>query len=161
MSHSNYCFLICIQVSQEAGKVLWYSHLFKNFSRFIVIHMVSLYAVNGADVFWNSLTYSMIHQMLAIWSLVSLPFLNPACTSQKFSVHLLLMPSLKDFEHNLTSMWMSTIVRQFDHSLALPFFEIEMKTDLLQSCGHWWIFQTCWRIYYSTLTLTVLPFSIL
>ena len=31
MSGSNCCFLTCIQVSQEAGKVVWYSHLFKNF----------------------------------------------------------------------------------------------------------------------------------
>ena len=31
---------------------------------------------------------------------------------------------------------MSAIVRQFEHSLALPFFGIGMKTDLFQSCGH-------------------------
>ena len=31
MSGSNYCFLTCIQISQEAGKVVWYSHLWKNF----------------------------------------------------------------------------------------------------------------------------------
>ena len=34
------CFLTCIQVSQEAGKVVWYSHLFKNFSQFFVNHTV-------------------------------------------------------------------------------------------------------------------------
>ena len=38
MSSSNYCFLTCIQVSQEAGQVVWYSHLFQNFPQFIVIH---------------------------------------------------------------------------------------------------------------------------
>ena len=37
MSSSNCCFLTCIQVSQEAGQVVWYSHLFQNFSQFIVI----------------------------------------------------------------------------------------------------------------------------
>ena len=31
---------------------------------------------------------------------------------------------------------MSAIVRQFEHSLTLPFFGIGMKTDLFQSCGH-------------------------
>ena len=31
MSSSNCCFLTCIQVSQEAGQVVWYSHLFQNF----------------------------------------------------------------------------------------------------------------------------------
>ena len=40
----------------------------------------------------------------------------------------------------------------FEHSFALPFFGIEMKTDLFQSCGHCWVFQICWRIEYSTFT---------
>ena len=40
MSSSNYCFLTCIQISQEAGQVVWYSHLFKNFPQFIpLLHM--------------------------------------------------------------------------------------------------------------------------
>ena len=38
MSDSNCCFLTCIQFSQEAGKVVWYSHLLKNFPQFLVIH---------------------------------------------------------------------------------------------------------------------------
>ena len=37
MSNSNSCFLTCIQISQEAGQVVWYSHLFKNFPQFVVI----------------------------------------------------------------------------------------------------------------------------
>ena len=40
-SSSNYCFLTCIQISQEAGKVVWYSHLLKNFPQFVVIHTQS------------------------------------------------------------------------------------------------------------------------
>ena len=40
MSSSNCCFLTCIQVSQEAGQVIWYSHLLKNFPQIIVIHKV-------------------------------------------------------------------------------------------------------------------------
>ena len=40
MSSSNCCFLTYIQVSQEAGQVVWYSHLFKNFPQFVVIHTV-------------------------------------------------------------------------------------------------------------------------
>ena len=40
MSGSNCCFLTCIQISQEAGKVVWYFHLFKNFPQFVVIHTV-------------------------------------------------------------------------------------------------------------------------
>ena len=39
------CFLICIQISQEAGQVVWYSHLFQNFPQFIVIHTVKGFAI--------------------------------------------------------------------------------------------------------------------
>src|SRR5574340_1138643 len=45
MSSSNYCFLTCIQVSKEAGQVVWYSHLFQDFPLFIVIH-----TVKGSDI---------------------------------------------------------------------------------------------------------------
>ena len=84
MSSSNCCLLTCIQVSQKAGKVGWYSHLFKNFPQFVVIYTVKGFStVNEAEVvvFLDSLAFSMIQQMSAIWSLVPLPFLNPACTS--------------------------------------------------------------------------------
>ena len=84
MSSSNCCFLTCIQISQEAGKVVWYSHLFKNFPQFVVIHTVKGFLiVNTAevDVFSGTLVFLMIQQMLAIWSLVPLPFLKPAWTS--------------------------------------------------------------------------------
>ena len=51
MSSSNCCFLTCIQISQEAGKVVWYSHLFKNFPQFVVIHTVKAFSVvNEAEV---------------------------------------------------------------------------------------------------------------
>ena len=45
MSGTNFCFLTCIQVSQETGKVIWYSHLFENFPQFIVIHTVKGFIV--------------------------------------------------------------------------------------------------------------------
>ena len=51
MSSSNFCFLTCIQISQEAGKVVWQSHLFKNFPQFVVIHTVKGFGiVNKAKV---------------------------------------------------------------------------------------------------------------
>ena len=51
-SSSNCCFLTCLQVSQEAGKVIWYSHHFRNFPLFIVIYTVKVFSiVNEADVF--------------------------------------------------------------------------------------------------------------
>ena len=45
MSGSNRCFLTCIQVSQEPGKVVWISHLSKNFPQFVVIHTVKGFSV--------------------------------------------------------------------------------------------------------------------
>ena len=77
------CFLICIQVSQETGKVVWFSHLFKSFPQFVEIHTVKSFSiVNEAeiDVFLEYLAFSMMQWMFAFWSLVPLPFLNPAWT---------------------------------------------------------------------------------
>ena len=66
MSNSNCCFLTCIQISQETGKVIWYSHLFKNFPQFVVMHIVKGFReVSEAEIiffFWNSLAF------LFIWS---------------------------------------------------------------------------------------------
>ena len=51
MSSSNCCFLTCTQISQEAGQVVWYSHLLKNFPQFVVIHTVKGFdIVNKAEV---------------------------------------------------------------------------------------------------------------
>ena len=82
MSSSNCCLLTCIQISQEVGKVVWCSHLLKNFPVCCDPHK-GFNIVNEQKVifFWNPLAFSMVQRMLAIWSLVSLPFLNPACTS--------------------------------------------------------------------------------
>ena len=80
MSSSNCCFLTCIQVSQEAGQVVWYSHLFQNFPQFPVIHTVKGFGIvnkGEIDVFLELSCFSMIQRMLAIWSLVPLPFLKP------------------------------------------------------------------------------------
>ena len=51
MSSSNCCFLTCIEIFQEAGKVVWYSHLLKNFLQFVVIHTVKGFSVvNETDI---------------------------------------------------------------------------------------------------------------
>ena len=77
MPGSNCCFLTCIQILTETGKVVWYSHLFKNFPQFVVSHIVKSFST---VMKWNSLAFSVIQRMLAICSLVPLPFLNPAWT---------------------------------------------------------------------------------
>ena len=51
MYSSNCCFLTCIQISQEAGQVVWYAQLFQNFPQFIVIHTVKGFGiVNKAEI---------------------------------------------------------------------------------------------------------------
>ena len=84
MSSSNCCFLTCIRISLEADQVVWYSHLFQNFPRFIVIHTVKGFGiVNKAeiDVFLELSCFFSDPADVAIWSLVALPFLKPAWTS--------------------------------------------------------------------------------
>src|SRR5574340_1438058 len=107
MSSSNCCFLTCIQVSQEAGQVVWYPHLFQNFPQFIVIHRVKVFGiVNKAeiDVFlefsWFFNDPSDVGNLISVSSAFSKSSLN----IWKFSVHVLLKPSLEDFEHYFTSM---------------------------------------------------------
>ena len=68
MSVSNCCFLTFMQVSQEAGKVVRYSHLLKNFPQCVVIHIVKGFSVvNEAevDVFLQCHAFSVIQWMLA------------------------------------------------------------------------------------------------
>ena len=58
MSSSNCCYLTCIQISQEAGQVVWYSHLFQSFPQFVVIHTVKGFGVVSkaeVDVFLEPL----------------------------------------------------------------------------------------------------------
>ena len=102
--------------------------------------------------FWNSLAFLMIQQMLAVWFLVPLPFLNPAWTSRNSQFTYCWSLDWRILSIILLTCEMSTIVWWFEHSLALPFFGIVMKTDIFQSCGHCWVLQIYWHIVCSTLT---------
>ena len=71
---SNCCFLTHIQVSQETGKMVWYSHLFKNLPQFVVIHTVKSFSVvNQADVFLEFPCF--LYDPMNVCNLIS------ACTS--------------------------------------------------------------------------------
>ena len=104
MSSSNCCFLTCIQVSQEAHQVVWYSHLFQNFPQFIVIHTVKGFGVvNKAeiDVFLEPSCFfndpADFGNLISGSSAFSKTSLN--------TVHILLKPGLDNFEHYFTSVW--------------------------------------------------------
>ena len=73
MSSSNCCFLTCMQISQEAGQVIWYSHLFKNFPQFVVIHTVKGFGlVSKTEVDINEYNspvkkWSLLAQIMTQW----------------------------------------------------------------------------------------------
>ena len=84
MSSSNCCFLTCIQIYQEVGQVVWYSHLLKNFSMFVVIHTVKDFGiVNKAevDIFLELSCFFNDPTDAGNLSVVPLPFLTAAWTS--------------------------------------------------------------------------------
>ena len=108
MSDSNCCFLTCIQVSQEAGKVVWYVHLFKNFPQFAVIHTVKGFSiVNEAkvDVFlefpWLFYNPTDVDNLIS----GSSAFSKSSLKMWEFSIHVLLKPGLENFEHYFASVW--------------------------------------------------------
>jgi len=130
VSSSNCCFLTCVQISQEAGQVVWYSYPFKNVPQFIVIHTVKGFGiVNKAeiDVFLELSCFFDDPVMLAIWSLVSLSFLKAAWTSRSSCFTYCWSLSWRILSITLLAFEMSEIVHWFEHSLALPFLGIGMK----------------------------------
>ena len=95
MSSSNCCFLTGIQVSQEAGKVIWYSHLLKNFPQCVV---TDLHIVNEADI---CLKFSVFfYDPTDVSSLISgfSAFSKSSLNIWKFTVHILLKPDLENLK---------------------------------------------------------------
>ena len=132
MSSSNCCFLTCTQISQEAGQVVCYFHLLKNFPQFVVIHTTvkGFGIVNKAevDVFLeHSCFFYDPKRMLAIWSLVPLPFPNPAWTSGSSQFTYCWSLAWRILRIILLACEMSAIVWLFEYSLALLFFGIGWK----------------------------------
>ena len=97
MSSSNCCFLTCIQVSQEAGQGVWYSHLFQNFPQLIVIHTVKGFGiVNKAEIdVFLELSY-FFEDPADVGNLISgsSAFSKTSLNIWKFIVHILLNPVL-------------------------------------------------------------------
>ena len=107
MSGSNCCFLTCIQVMQEAGKVAWYSHLFKKFlfPQFVVIYIVKGFSiVNEADIY-ICLILCFFYNPMDVGNLISgaSAFSKSSLNMWEFSVHVLLKPLLANFEHYFAS----------------------------------------------------------
>ena len=108
MSSSNCCFLNCIQISQEAGQVVWYSHLFQNFPEFVVVHTVKGFdIVNKAEVDVFLELCCFFNDPTDVGNLVSgsSAFSKSSLNIWTFSVHVFLKPGLENFEHYFTSVW--------------------------------------------------------
>ena len=107
MSSSNCCFLSCILVSQEAGQVVWYSHLFQNFPQCIVSHTVKGFGiVNKAEIDVFLQLSCFFHDPVDVGNLISgsSAFSKTSLNIWKFTVHVLLKPGLENFEYYFTSM---------------------------------------------------------
>ena len=114
MSGSICCFLTSIQISQEADKVIWYSHLFKNFPQFVVTHTVKSFSVVSeaeVDVFLELSRFfddpTDVDNLISGSSAFSKSSLN----FWKFSVHVLLKDSLEILSIILLACEMNAIVQ--------------------------------------------------
>ena len=86
--------------------MVWYSYLFKNFPQFVVIHTVKSFSVvieAEVDVFLEFPCFLYDPMNVGNWISGSSAFSKSSLNIWKFSVHVLLMPSLKDFEYYLAS----------------------------------------------------------
>ena len=108
MSSSNCSFLTCIQSSQETGQMAWYSHLFKNFLQFVVIHTAKVFGIVNkpeVDVFLELSHFFDAPEDVGNLISDSSAFSNSSLNIWKFTVHLLLKPSLESFQHYFASVW--------------------------------------------------------
>ena len=114
MSSSNCCFLTCTQVSQEAGQVVWYAHLFQNFLQFLVIHIVKGFGiVNKAEIDVFLELSCFFHDPADVENLISgsSVFSKTSLNIREFTVHVLLKPGLEILSITLLACEMSAIVR--------------------------------------------------
>ena len=127
MSSSNCCFLTCIEISQEASQVGWYSHLFQNFPQFIVSHTVKGFGiVNKAEIDVFLELSCLFHDPAEVGNLISgsSAFSTTSLNIWKFMVHILLKPGLENLEHYITSMW-----DEYNCAVLWTFFGIAFLWD--------------------------------
>ena len=148
MSSSNCCFLTCIQVSQEAGQVVWYSYLLNNSLQFVVIHTVKGFGVvNKAEIDVFLELSCFCDEPANVGNLISgsSAFSKTSLNIWKFMIHILLKPGLDNFQHYFTSMWVDcscVVVWAFSGTAFLW----DWNENCFQSCGHCCIFQiSCYQ----------------
>ena len=107
MNISNCCFVTCMQISQETGKVVWFSHLLKNFLQFVVIRTVKGFGiVSKAEIDVSMELSCFFDDPNDVSNLISVPsaFSKSSLNIWKFMVHVLLKPGLENSEHYFASV---------------------------------------------------------
>ena len=87
--------------------MVWYSHLFKNFPQFVVIHTVKgVSIVNEAEVDVFLELSCLFYDLTDVGNLISgsSPSSKPRLNIWMFSIHILLKPGLENFEHYFASV---------------------------------------------------------
>ena len=108
MYSSNCCSLTCIQISQEAGQVVWHSHHCWNFLQFVVIHIVKGFGiVNKAEIAVFLELSCFFNDPRNVGNLISVSsaFYKSSLNIWKFTVNILLNPGLENFEYYFVSVW--------------------------------------------------------
>ena len=142
MSSSKCIFLTCIQLSQEAGQVVWYAHLLQNFPKFIVIHTVKGFGIVSKaeiDVFLELSCFFNDPTNVGNLSSISSAFSKTNMSIWKFMVHVLLKPVLENLEHYFTSMWDEC------NCVVWAFFGIAFLWDWNEN----WCFPVLWPLVFS------------
>ena len=135
--------------------MVWYSHLFQNFPRLIVIHTVKGFGiVNKAEIDVLLELSCLFHDPADVGNLISgsSAFSKTSLNIREFTVHVLLKPGLENFEHYIASMW--------DECSCAVVWAIFVIAFLWDWNENWpfpvlWpllIFQICWHIECSTFT---------
>ena len=140
MSSSNYCFLTCIQISKEASKIVWYSHLLKNFPQFVVIHTVKGFGiVNKAEVDVSLELSCCFDDPTIVGNLISgsSAFSKSSLNIWKFMVHVLLSLAWRILSITLLVLW-----DECNCSVAWAFFGLAFPWDWYEN----WPFPVLWPL---------------
>ena len=140
MSSSNCCFLTCIQISQESGQVVLYSHLLKNFPQLVLIHKVKGFGIaNKAEVDVFLELSHFFDDPTDVGNLISgsSAFLKSNLNIWKFTVHILLKPGFENFEHYFASVW-----NELNCVVVWAFFGIAFLWDWNEN----WPFPVLWQL---------------
>ena len=104
MCSSNCCFLACIQISQDVGKVVWYSLEFS--TACCDLHCQSFGAINKAEVYIFLEFSCFFDDPADVGNLIfgSSSFSKSSLNNWSFMFHELLKPDLDNFQHYFASM---------------------------------------------------------